>query len=110
MNTLEFNGYVGKFEYDNEADIFHGEVINLRDVITFQGRSIDELKKALKESIEDYLEFCAEEGEEPEKPYSGRFNLRIEPELHRRVAQAAAVNGLSLNKWVEKTLDNAAHS
>lgn len=66
---MAYKGYTGKFEYDPEADIFHGEVLHLSDVITFQGRSIDELKQALADSVEDYLDFCAEEGGSPRKPF-----------------------------------------
>lgn len=62
MNTLTYKGYCGRFAYDPEADIFHGQVLHLADMITFQGRSIDALKQALADSVEDYLEFCAEEG------------------------------------------------
>ena len=76
-------------------------------MITFQGRSIDELKTALADSVEDYLEFCRDEGEEPSKPYSGRFNLRLGPELHREVAQAASMAGKSLNAWITDTLKRA---
>ena len=71
MNTMSYKGYEALVSYDEDAELFHGEVINLRDVITFQGRSVDELKKALEDSVEDYLAFCAERGEAPEKPYSG---------------------------------------
>ena len=78
MNILEYKGYHGRFEYDPEADIFHGEVLHLADVITFQGRSIDELRQALADSVEDYLEFCAEQGRAPEKPFSGQFVVRAE--------------------------------
>jgi predicted HicB family RNase H-like nuclease len=67
MSTLTYKGYQGRFEFDEEADIFHGQVMNLSDVITFQGRSIDELKQALADSVEDYLEFCAKEDKAPEK-------------------------------------------
>ena len=104
MNILEYKGYQGRFDYDPEADIFDGQVMNLTDIITFQGRSIDELKQALEDSVEDYLEFCAEKGKTPEKPYSGRFNVRIAPELHQRIAVNASREGVSLNNWVEKTL------
>ena len=68
MSMLSYKGYHGVFDYDSEADIFHGEVVDLSDVITFQGRSIDELKTALAESVEDYLDFCAQKGKAPEKP------------------------------------------
>ena len=65
---MEYKGYFAKVEFDDETDIFHGEVINLRDVVTFQGQTVDELHQAFRDSIDDYLEFCAERGEEPEKP------------------------------------------
>lgn len=100
MNTMAYKGYVGAFDYDPEADLFHGEVVNLRDVVTFQGRSVEELKQALAESVEDYLDFCRQEGVEPGKPYSGKLHLRIGPDLHRAAAGAAAVSGKSLNAWI----------
>lgn len=108
MKTMTYKGYTGVFEYDSEANIFHGDVLGLTDVITFQGRSIDELKQALADSVEDYLEFCAEQGKEPQKPYSGRFNVRIKPELHQRIASRAAQDGKSLNAWVAEALSKVA--
>lgn len=104
MNILTYKGYSGRFEYDAEADIFHGEVQHINDVVTFQGRSIDELKQALADSVEDYLVFCAEEGRQPQKPFSGRFNLRITPELHQRLAVQASRSGMSLNAWISDSL------
>ena len=68
MNTMSYKGYEAVVEYDEDAEIFHGEVMNTRDVITFQGRSVDDLKAALAESVEDYLACCRERGEKPEKP------------------------------------------
>src|SRR5207247_5688978 len=104
---MEHKGYIGKVELDDEAGIFHGEVINTRDVITFQGKSVAELKKAFKESVEDYLAFCASRGEEPDKPFSGQFMTRIPPELHRQVNLAASLSGKSLNAWVVEQLQTA---
>lgn len=95
-------------EYDPEAEIFHGEVVNLRDVVTFQGRSVDELKQAFEESVDDYLAFCEGQGEEPEKPFSGQFVVRVPPQLHRAAASAARRSGLSLNKWVARALEREA--
>jgi predicted HicB family RNase H-like nuclease len=83
---VEYKGYIGKVEFDDEASLFHGEVINLRDVITFAGETVQELRQAFQGSVEDYLAFCAERGEEPEKPFSGTFTVRIAPELHRAIA------------------------
>ena len=107
MSILNYKGYQGRFDYDPEADIFHGEVLHLTDVITFQGRSIDELKQALAESVEDYLEFCAQKGKIPERPYSGRFNVLIAPEVHQRIASEAARDGISINSWVARALSEA---
>jgi predicted HicB family RNase H-like nuclease len=104
---MHYKGYEAVIEFDEEAEIFHGDVINLRDVITFQGASVQELKQALADSVEDYLAFCAERGEEPEKPYSGQFVVRAEPALHRALSTAARKAGLSLNKWVTRTLEKA---
>ena len=108
MNTMSYKGYEGLVSYDEDAELFHGEIINLRDVVTFQGRSVDELKKALEDSVEDYLAFCAERGEAPEKPYSGQFVVRVDPPVHRAVVTAAKRAGVSLNKWVAMTLERAA--
>ncbi|HMF67132.1 MAG TPA: type II toxin-antitoxin system HicB family antitoxin [Phyllobacterium sp.] len=107
MSMMHYKGYEAIIEFDEEADIFHGEVINLRDVITFQGSSALELKQAFAGSIEDYLAFCAERGEVPEKPFSGQFVVRAEPVLHKAISSAARRAGVSLNKWVVTTLERS---
>lgn len=104
---MEYKGYIGKVEFDHEAAIFHGEVINTRDVITFQGKSVSELTQAFHDSVDDYLAFCKERGEAPDKPFSGQFVTRISPELHRQINIAAAVSGKSLNAWVTEQLQAA---
>lgn len=104
---MEYKGYIGKVELDDEAEIFHGEIINTRDVITFQGKSVAGLTKAFRESIDDYLAFCKQRGEAPDKPFSGRFVTRIPPELHRQVNVAAVLAGKSLNAFVTEQLQVA---
>ncbi len=101
---MEYKGYLATVEFDEQADLFHGEVINIRDVVTFQGRSVRELRRAFRESVEDYLEFCAARGEQPDKPFSGRFVVRLGPDLHRRVYLASRKAGKSLNAWVADRL------
>jgi predicted HicB family RNase H-like nuclease len=101
---MEYKGYMGVVEYDDEARLFHGEVINTRDVITFQGTTGEELEGAVKDSVYDYLAWCMEEGTEPERPYSGKFNLRLPPELHKEVAIRAKKLKISINSFVEKAL------
>jgi predicted HicB family RNase H-like nuclease len=110
MNVMSYKGYEALVQFDEDAEIFHGEVMNLRDVITFQGTSVKELKQALIDSVEDYLAFCKERGEEPEKPYSGQFVVRVDPPLHKAVAVAAKRAGMSLNRWVTAALERAAAS
>ena len=110
MNRMSYNGFDAMIEYDAEAEIFHGEVVNLRDVITFQGWSVEALKAAFKDSVEDYLEFCRSRGEEPEKPFSGQFVVRLDPSLHRAAALAARRAGFSLNKWVSAALERAVQA
>ena len=107
---MEYKGYLGNIVYDDEAEIFHGEVINTRDVITFQGTSVTQLRKAFKDSVDDYLEFCSQRGENPEKPFSGQFVTRISPDLHRNIAAAASLSGQSLNSWVSEQLEQAMKS
>jgi predicted HicB family RNase H-like nuclease len=108
MNTMSHKGYEALVEFDEGAGLFHGEVMNLRDVITFQGKSVAELKRAFAGSVTDYLAFCKARGEAPEKPYSGQFVVRVEPPVHRAVVTAAKRAGVSLNKWVAATLERAA--
>jgi predicted HicB family RNase H-like nuclease len=101
---MTYKGYEGVAQFDEEAEMFTGEVINTRDVITFQGRSVAELKQAFEDSVDDYLEYCAARGEEPEKPFSGTFTVRLSPELHRHIALEARRKGTSINAYVVNRL------
>ena len=101
---MTYKGYEAIVKFDEDAHLFHGEVINTRDVITFQGTSVKELEKAFRDSVEDYLSFCATRSERPEEPFSGKFLVRITPELHRRLVTEARKKGVSLNAYVEQAL------
>jgi predicted HicB family RNase H-like nuclease len=106
--VMEYKGYIGQVEFDDETLLFHGRVINIRDVITFEGESVIELRKAFRESVDVYLDFCAERGnKEPDKPFSGQFVTRLSPDLHRRASLAASLAGKSLNAWVAEQLETA---
>jgi predicted HicB family RNase H-like nuclease len=102
---MNYKGYIGQVEYDDEQHIFSGSVINTRDVITFQGETVQELEKAFRDSVDDYLAWCREDGVEPEKPYSGKFNVRFDPAIHQRAAIAAKREGVSLNRFVERSVE-----
>lgn len=107
---MEYKGYIGKVDVDEEAGILHGEIINLRDVITFEGQTLEELRQAFRDSVDDYLEFCAQRGEKPEKPFSGKFVVRISPELHKKINTQAHLADKSLNSWVSEVLENATRN
>jgi len=104
---IKYKNYTGVVEYDDEGKIFIGEVIGLRAVVTFQGRTVTELEKSFKQSVDLYLEMCKRDGVEPQKPFSGRFNLRLNPELHRQIAERAALEKTSLNEFVSHILEDA---
>lgn len=101
---IKYKGYSGHVEYDDEAKIFHGEVLGIKDVVTFQGTTVDEIEQAFKDSVDDYLAFCKERGEEPDRPFSGKFNLRIPSDLHAKLSIAAHLQGVSLNNYIAKML------
>jgi predicted HicB family RNase H-like nuclease len=101
---MKYRGYTGHVEYDDEAKIFHGEVLGIKDVVTFQGVTVDEIEQAFKDSVDDYLNFCKERGEQPDRPFSGKFNLRIPPELHAKLYVSAHLQGESLNNYITKKL------
>ena len=104
---FKYKGYLGKTQFDDEQEIFHGEVVNTRDIITFQGGSVKELKKSFEDSVDDYLDLCRKRGEEPEKPFSGRFVVRMPPEVHRKAHSDAKKAGKSLNAWVTEVIDRS---
>jgi predicted HicB family RNase H-like nuclease len=104
---MKYKGYTGVLEIDQEAGILFGEVLGLRDVITFQGETVAEARTSFRDSIDFYLELCTKQGKPPEKPFSGRFLVRIPPTLHRALVEHAAASGTSLNTLVEQTLEAA---
>ena len=104
---MKYKGYTAKIEYDDYDDIFHGYILNIRAIISFEGESIQAMHHAFEEAVDDYLEWCKEEGWSPEKSCSGKFNLRIDPELHRQLILAAESRGESLNSYVVDCLEHA---
>lgn len=104
---LKYKGYAGVVQFDDEAMIFHGEVVGLRDVITFRGTTPEEIKKEFEVSIDGYLDWCKELGQEPEKPFSGNIHLRLIPDLHAKLVYEAKFNGMSLNSFINQTLQRA---
>jgi predicted HicB family RNase H-like nuclease len=101
---LEYKGCTGNVEFDPEAGLFHGEVLDTRDVITFQGTSVEDLQQAFRDSVDDYLDFCKERNEEPDRPFSGRLMVRLSSDLHRKLYVEAKRGGKSLNQLISERL------
>jgi predicted HicB family RNase H-like nuclease len=105
---MEYKGYLaGPIDFNAEENTFSGTVTGLKDVIHFEGKSARELARAFRESVDSYLKFCEETGQEPDRPYNGKILLRTEPELHRKAALRAAVQGVSLSRWISERIESA---
>lgn len=102
---MEYKGYLAEVTFDDEAQVLHGEVVNTRDVITFQADAVAALEQEFHQSVDVYLQFCREMGQEPEKPFSGKFVVRLSPDTHRKAYLAARRSGKSLNTWVSEVLE-----
>jgi len=103
---MKYKGYSARIRLDEENCVFYGEVLGIVDVVTFQGATVPELLKAFEESVDDYLEFCEQSGEDPDRPYSGKFVVRISSELHREASAAAEQAGTSLNSWISDCVEH----
>lgn len=109
MNTMEINGYRAVIQYDPDIEMFRGEFIGLNGGADFYARDIESLKNEGAVSLKVFLEMCTEDGIEPRKEYSGKFNVRVPSDLHADISSAATAEGKSLNQWVVDTLDHAVH-
>ncbi len=102
---MKYKGYEAVIKYDEVDRLFFGRVINTKDVISFDGKTVDELQQSFEAVIDGYLEDCKKEGKEPDKAFSGQFNLRISPELHRKISIEAKKQNISLNRFIEQELE-----
>lgn len=104
-NSIEYKGYYGSVEYSAADEVFFGRVSGISDHITFEGKSIDELKRDFADFVDDYLESCAKLSKEPERAYKGSFNVRISPELHKQLSIFSQLHNQSLNASVEEAIE-----
>ena len=106
MSSLfKYGDFLGSVQYSAEDEIFFGKVLGIDDLITFEGSSVRELKKAFKDSINDYVDLCRKRGKSPKKTYKGTFNVRIPVDLHKKAAVVAEEKGISLNELVKQGLE-----
>ncbi len=108
MNTFTYNGYNGAVEVDPKAGILFGRVLDLDAILTFEAETVRDAEHAFRDTVDDYLAWCAERGKQPEKPFSGKLVLRIAPEVHRDAVIAATRERKSLNTWLADVVARAA--
>lgn len=108
-STLEYKGYHAKIEFDEDDMIFIGEVFGIQDSLSFHGTSVSEIVETFHQSIDNYLDFCAEVGKNPDREFKGSFNVRIDQSLHRKAAFAADRQGITLNQYVENAIKAAVN-
>jgi predicted HicB family RNase H-like nuclease len=108
MNAMTYKGYSARIEFDGEDEIFVGRIAGIPDVIGFHADTVNGLKEAFHEAVEDYLATCEKLGRSPHKPYSGKVMFRIDPDIHARAVKAAELSGKSLNEWAGEVLAKAA--
>ena len=107
-NVMSYKGYLARVEYDDEDGIFTGRLAGIRDGVGFHADTVEGLRAAFHEAVEDYLATCARLGREPQRAYSGQMMFRVNPDVHRRAVVAAELAGKSLNAWAEEVLGKAA--
>jgi predicted HicB family RNase H-like nuclease len=107
MDTMEYKGYRGAVCYSAEDRLLHGRILGIEDLVNFEGAEVEELEKAFREAVDDYLALCEKLGRTPDREYSGRIPLRIDRTLHRRVAIAADSAAKSVNSWIADALEAA---
>jgi len=103
-NYLHYKNYTGSVEFSEGDAVFHGKVIGIKSLISFEGDSVGAITVDFHKAIDEYLKFCAANGKEPEKPFKGSFNIRISADLHRKLALTASARGVSLNALVEDAI------
>ncbi len=107
MKTLKYKGYAGSVEFSAEDDLLFGEILGIDGLVTYEGKTMEELKDSFHEAVEDYLAFCEDHNWKPQKSYSGAFNVRISPETHRDIANLSAEEGITINAFVKRVLAEA---
>ena len=106
-NSMEYKGYVGTVEFSEEDKMLYGKVLGIRTLISYEGASAAELVEDFHGAVDDYLESCKELGKEPEVAFKGSFNIRLSPDLHKKIFIYTAAHHMTINKYIEKTLEDS---
>jgi len=102
---IQYKDYIGSVHFNAEDEVFFGKIEGIEDLVSFEGSSVDELKQAFTDSVEDYIVLCKEIGKKNEKSYKGSFNVRIAPEIHKKAKRLAIMKGISLNQFIQKAVE-----
>lgn len=106
-DMMEYNGYFGSVHYNDGDKVFYGKLAFIRALVSYEGTDVVSLHSAFEEAVDDYLAFCKETSRQPEKPFKGAFNLRLDPDLHKRLVTNAMNEGKTLNAFVKDILQKA---
>lgn len=104
-DKLKYKEFIGSVHFSSDDEVFFGKIEGINDLVTFEGGSVNELKKAFQEAVEDYVDICQELGKEIFKSFKGSFNVRINPSLHSKAFEYAILNGKSLNQFVKEAIE-----
>lgn len=106
-NILKYKEFIGSVNFMEEDQAFYGRIEAIPDLVTFEGSSVEELTNSFHEAVDDYLDLCQEVGKNPYKSFKGSFNVRINPDLHRKAFEKAKLNGQTLNQFIQKAIEHA---
>lgn len=109
-DKIEYKDFIGTVHFSTKDSVFYGKIEGINDLVTFEGQTVQELKVAFEESVDDYIELCKEIGKDPLKSFKGSFNIRIDPELHSKAFKAASLMGKSLNQFVQEAIEKEVRS
>jgi len=104
-DVLVYKDYIGSVHFNADDEVFFGKIEGVEDLITFEGNSVVEVKKAFEEAVDDYIGICKEAGKKIDKSYKGSFNIRITPEIHKKAKRLALMKGISLNQFIQKAVE-----
>ncbi|NJP41519.1 type II toxin-antitoxin system HicB family antitoxin [Oscillospiraceae bacterium HV4-5-C5C] len=109
-NTIQYKGYIGSVELSEEDELIYGKVMGIRSLISYEGKTVNHLIEDFHGAVDDYLAMCEAEGRTPEVAYKGSFNIRISPELHKQLVIYATAHNMTLNRYIEETLEKSVAS
>lgn len=105
-NILKYKNFIGTVQYSGDDEVFYGKIDGIDDLVSFEGGSVKDLRRAFEDAVDDYLRLCEESGKDPLKSFRGSFNVRIPPDLHKKAYLTAAQDGKSLNQFVQSAIDH----